>query len=60
MKKAVPTIASPKLRRRIGTSSTIANAPGRSSGSAAETFPTLNAKNRQAMVIVLKKYARFM
>jgi len=60
MKKAVPTIVSPKLRMRIGTSITIANASGRSSGSAPETFAALNAKNRQAMVIVLKRFARFM
>ena len=60
MKKADPTTASPKPRMRIGTSITIANAPGRSSGNAPETCPALNARNRQAMVKILREFARIL
>ena len=43
-KKADPIRARPNPTTRIGTSITIANAPGRSSGIAAETFTDNNAK----------------
>tara|TARA_B100000686_G_C16460186_1_gene796678 strand:+ start:178 stop:384 length:207 start_codon:yes stop_codon:yes gene_type:complete len=58
MKKADPISAKPNPTTRIGTSITIANGPGRSSGIAAETFPVNNAKSRQAMVIILNDFTR--
>jgi hypothetical protein len=60
IKKAVPATASPIPRMRIGTSITIANAPGRSTGSEPETLPAVNAKNRQPIMKILRYFARFM
>jgi hypothetical protein len=60
MKKTVPTSAKPIPSTRIGTSIIIENAPGRSSGITAETCHAVNARSRQAIMIILRVFARFM